>query len=125
LQVGSIINFAAVYLLAPVPAAPGGAAALSLASKVGAKVLQSAAWYKLQQINAIASLETCSRVVPSQWLQLATAFARAGMVEQAWVFKLCAVCPRLPCPPAPHFSPSLCQVFGDYYLNAWGAPRES
>lgn len=34
LQVGSIINFAAVYLLAPVPAAPGGAAALSLASKV-------------------------------------------------------------------------------------------
>ena len=26
LQVGSIINFAAVYLLAPVPAAPGGAA---------------------------------------------------------------------------------------------------
>ena len=34
LQVGSIINFAAVYLLAPVPAAPGGAAAMSLASKV-------------------------------------------------------------------------------------------
>ncbi|KAI7842869.1 hypothetical protein COHA_003487 [Chlorella ohadii] len=34
LVVGSIINFAAVYLLAPVPAAPGGAAALSLASKV-------------------------------------------------------------------------------------------
>lgn len=34
LQVGSIINFAAVYLLAPVPAAPGGAAALSFVSKV-------------------------------------------------------------------------------------------
>lgn len=33
-QVGSIINFAAVYLLAPVPMAAGGAASLPLASKI-------------------------------------------------------------------------------------------
>lgn len=65
LQVGSIINFAAVYLLAPVPAAPGGAAALSLASKVRLSWLCSLglAWTQRQRVL----LKVMATALPFSW----------------------------------------------------------